>query len=70
MLVVDGEQLELALKNIFTKNSLPWINLVSMLMDSCNVMRGNKTGLETRIRTKYAPYLVDVDGDTCHHVHL
>ena len=34
---------------------------MSIMMDSCNVMRGSKTGLETRIR--------DIDGDAAHHVH-
>lgn len=38
-------------------------------MDSCNVIRGSKTGLETRIRREKAPYLLDIDGDVCHHVH-
>lgn len=42
---------------------------MSILMDSCNVMRGSKTGLETRIRREKAPHLLDVDGDVCHHVH-
>lgn len=32
-------------------------------MDSCNVMRGSKTGLETRIRREKAPHLLDIDGD-------
>jgi hypothetical protein len=30
---------------------------------------GSKSGLETRIRNQKAPHLLDVDGDTCHHVH-
>lgn len=36
-------------------------------MDSCNVMRVSKSGLETRIRTKHAPYHIDIDGDVCIH---
>lgn len=43
--------------------------MMSMMMDSCNVMRGSKTGLETRIRLSYCPALLDVDGDSCHHIH-
>ncbi|KAJ8381279.1 hypothetical protein SKAU_G00020570 [Synaphobranchus kaupii] len=40
-----------------------------MLMDSCGVMRGSKTGLETRVRQNHCPTLLDVDGDSCHHIH-
>lgn len=40
-----------------------WDNMMSILMDSCNVMRGSKTGLETRIRREKAPHLLDIDGD-------
>ncbi|CAL8373269.1 unnamed protein product [Arctogadus glacialis] len=39
-----------------------------MLMDSCAVMRGSKTGLEIRMH-QYCPNLLDVDGDSCHHIH-
>ncbi|CAC5358598.1 unnamed protein product [Mytilus coruscus] len=31
-------------------------------------MRGSKTGLEVRIRSK-APHLLDIDGDSCNHAH-
>ena len=39
-----------------------------MLMDSASVMRGRKSGLETRICEEVARHLVDIDGDACHHV--
>ena len=42
---------------------------MSILMDSCNVMPRSKNGLETRIRTEKAPHLLDIDGDSCHHMH-
>ena len=38
-------------------------------MDSASVMRGHKSGLETRICEEAAPQLVDIDGDACHNVH-
>ena len=38
-------------------------------MDSCNVMRGSKAGLEILIRNNKAPHMLDVDGDTCPHAH-
>jgi 6-phosphogluconolactonase/glucosamine-6-phosphate isomerase/deaminase len=53
---------------LFEKHEIPWDNLVSMLMDSCAVMRGSKNGLEKKIREK-APKMVDIDGDICHHIH-
>ncbi|KAG1677299.1 Luciferin 4-monooxygenase [Nymphon striatum] len=53
---------------LFDKYNLPWENLMSVLMDSCNVMRGSKTGLEVRLREK-ASHLLDIDGDSCHHIH-
>lgn len=41
---------------------------MAVLMDSCNVMKGSKSGFETRLRTEKAPHLLDVDGDLCHHI--
>ncbi|KAI0224220.1 hypothetical protein LSAT2_024763, partial [Lamellibrachia satsuma] len=38
-------------------------------IDSCNVVRGSKSGVETSIRISKAPQLLDVDGDSCHHMH-
>lgn len=65
---VNAASLEKVLCEFFEKNNIPWNNLVSMLMDSCAVMRGSKTGLETRMH-QYCPNLLDVDGDSCHHIH-
>ena len=50
-------------------NDIPWENLKSVLFDSCNVMRGKYSGVEKRIRTEKAIHLVDIDGDSCHHIH-
>lgn len=66
---VTAAILEKALDKFFTDNNVPWSNLVSMMMDSCAVMRGSKTGLETRVRQNLCPGLLDVDGDSCHHIH-
>ncbi|XP_071485981.1 uncharacterized protein [Diadema antillarum] len=54
---------------MFEEFNLPWTNLLLILMDSCAVTRGSKSGLETRIRANKAPHLLDVDGDSCHHAH-
>ena len=60
--------IEQMLSSFFEEHNIPWRNLVSILMDSCAVMRGSKTGLESRVKT-YCPGLLDVDGDSCHHIH-
>ncbi|CAC5390542.1 unnamed protein product [Mytilus coruscus] len=65
---VNAQSLFDGIVKLFDENNIPFKNLVSMLMDSCNVMRGSKTGLEVRIRSK-APHLLDIDGDSCHHAH-
>lgn len=67
VLKVTTATLENALDKFFTDNDIPWSNMVSMMMDSCTVMRGNKSGLETRVRHNYCPELLDIDGDSCHH---
>jgi len=66
---VDSLSLFEKLQALFLKHDIPWTNLVSVLMDSCSVMRGSKNGVETRIRNSKAPQLLDVDGDSCHHMH-
>lgn len=57
-----------AIVSVIEENDIPWKNLTSLLMDSCNTMRGVKNGVEVQIRTKKAPHLLDIDGDTCHTV--
>lgn len=66
---VTAETLYNEIVKFFESNQIPWENLMSILMDSCKVMRGTKSGLETRIREQKAPHLLDIDGDSCHHVH-
>ncbi|KAK5852440.1 hypothetical protein PBY51_023909 [Eleginops maclovinus] len=66
---VNAVKLEQLLVKFFKDNNIPWSNLVSMLMDSCGVMRGCKMGLEARVRKDHCPNLLDVDGDSCHHIH-
>ena len=38
-------------------------------MGSCSVMRGSKTGFETKLHESLAVALIDIDGDSCHHIH-
>lgn len=69
LISVTAESLFNALDGLFERMTLPWNNLVSILMDSCAVMRGSKNGLEKKIRDRRAPQLLDIDGDSCHHLH-
>ena len=64
ILVVDAENLF----SVFLQFNLPWENLLLMLMDSASLVWGEKNGLETRVRD-LAPNLIDIDGDSCHHMH-
>ena len=66
---MNSQTLYTELVEIFKKYIIPWTNLCSILMDSCAVMRGSKSGLETLIHEKVAPHLLDIDGDVCHHMH-
>ena len=66
--VVDAENLFRELQSVFLQFNLPWENLlVMMLRDSASVMGGEKNGLEKRVRD-LAPHLIDIDGDSCHHI--
>ena len=55
--------------DVFQKREIPVKILLAVLMDSCAVMRGCKTGLEKRLRDGPVPHLLDIDGDLCHHIH-
>lgn len=69
LISVKAESLFSALDGLFERMNLPWDDLVSILMDSCAVMRGSKNGLEKKIRDRRARHRLDIDGDSCHHLH-
>lgn len=46
-----------------------WDNMMLILMDLCNVMRGLKIGLEICICREKVLYFFDVDGDVCYYVY-
>ena len=64
-----GENLYNETKKLFLHHSLPWKKLIALLADSANTMRGKISGVETLIRTRDASHLLDIDGESCHHVH-
>lgn len=44
-----------SLVNLVNTNEIPWEIVLVILMDSCDIMRGCKNGVETKIRKNYAP---------------
>ena len=66
---MNTEAVYAAVVDLVKSEEIPWKNLLAMLMDSCGVMRGSKNGFETKIRLRVAPHLLDIDGDSCHHIH-
>ena len=68
LIKVDAKSVFQAIVEVIDINQLPWNNLLSVLLDSCNTMRGVKSGVEVLIREK-CPHLLDIDGESCHHAH-
>ena len=66
---VNSESLFSELTKLFEKHQHSWSQLISILIDSANVMHGSKSGLEVHIRNELANHLLDIDGDSCHHAH-
>ena len=67
--VVNSATLSHKVMDVFQKREIPVKNLLAVLMDSCAMMRGCKTGLEKRLRNSPVPHLLDIGGDLCHHIH-
>ena len=65
LVVVTSKSVFGAIVKVIEDFSLPWSNLISVLL---NVMRGCKSGVEVLLKEK-APHLIDIDGDSCHHIH-
>ena len=42
--------------------------ILATLADSASTMRRKVSGLEVKIRENVAPQLLDIDGESCHHV--
>ena len=58
-----------ALVSLFDEKKIPWEHSLASLMDSCIVMQGSKNGLQKKLRETVCPNLLDIDGDSCHHIH-
>lgn len=66
--ICDAETIYEKISSLIEGNEIPWGNLISVLFDSCNTMRGVKAGVESLIRKRKAPHLLHIGGDTCHTV--
>ena len=69
LIKADASSILKAVTTLMELKEIPWENLVSVLMDSYNVMRGSKSGFEKLLLQGPAPHLLNVDGAACHHVH-
>ena len=58
-----------ALVSLFDEKKIPWEHCLTSLMDSCNVMQGSKNCLQKKLHETVCPNLLDIDGDSCHHIH-
>lgn len=50
------------------ENNLSFENLIQIMSDSCNVMRGIHKGVVTQLRNKHAKHVIDIGGCSLHHV--
>ena len=65
--IATSENITLALDQIL--GDLSWNQVITCLMDNyCSVMRGVKSGVETRIRNDRNSHLLDISGDSVHTV--
>lgn len=64
----DADSLVKCITNSFNEHDVPFGNLIQIMSDSPNVMRGDYKGVITQITKKYAPHLVDLGGCSLHYV--
>ena len=54
--------------DMFDRNNLSFENLIHIMTDNPNVMRGKYNGVVTQITSKHAKHLIDIGGCSLHHV--
>ena len=54
---------------IFSTREIPFKKLIAVLADSASTMRGSVSRLEGKLRATVAPHLIDIDDESCHHMH-
>lgn len=65
----DADSMIGAIHTALSDDEIPWSNVLQIMSDSPNVMRGRFTGVLSKIKSQYAPHLLDVGGCSLHHVH-
>ena len=66
---VTTNDIYIALVSHFDEKKIPWEHCLASLMDSCNVVRGSKSGLKKKLHEPVCPNLLNIDGDSCHQIH-
>ena len=69
LLKVDVDSIYKDITKYFQNYRIPWNNIISIMIDSCNVLRGSKSGFEKQICDTVGPHLLDIDGDSAHNTH-
>ena len=64
-----AESIVSALNASFEEDSIPWMNVLHIMSDSPNVMRGKKSGVIALVKNRYAPHLLDIGGCALHYIH-
>ena len=64
----DSDALVKAIVNTFQQHNVPFSNLIQIMSDSPNVMRGPYKGVVTRLKRDYAPRITDLGGCSLHYV--
>lgn len=64
-----AENIITAINAAFEEDNIPWNNVLQIMSDSPNVMRGSVKGVIAQIKKTYAPYLLDIGGCSLHHIH-
>ena len=49
-------------------NKLSYDNLIQIMSDNCNVMRGVHNGVVTQLKDKHAKHVIDIGGCSLHHI--
>ena len=64
----DSDALVKAIVNTFQQHNVPFSNLIQIMPDSPNMIRGPYKGVVTRLKRDYAPHIVNLGGCYLHYV--
>ena len=64
----SSENIVSAIDNCLCEDEIPWTNVLQVMSDSPNVMRGHKNGVIVRIKKNFAPNILDIGGCSLHHI--